>query len=350
MKYLMSGLFVLLFSSIMFSQTDTLISIENISYPCYISNITDQTVKIFHKKSKYTIFNLKQLNSVFIKNYGEVYTLESGFNMNLDSLQTILENRENFRKQMTSSKEYTMEAYERTKIDKHEQSKFSFGIFYIPYSLNDGDVLMRYYDLRNNPYYYILEKNNSIIEYYLAYKIKNNASLQFSFTYNSNNVETYEESHYEQKDPFRVENHGNENNSSLDMLTFEISLKFFLMETRLKKISPFIIIGMGKTFAWATEENKVLFPSDNNTYKETNNFEEYLEDLNSPFLINLGGGVEYFFNKSISIYSSVMFAYYYTDSEYKSTWEDDYSKSTNISKRETSGVRTKVGIGLNFFF
>ena len=108
--------------------------------------------------------------------------------------------------------------------------------------------------------------------------------------------------------------------------------------------------GIGKTFAWAKDESKVLFQEPDPNYTYTNNRNEYLEDSNSPFLFQVGFGTEYFFNESLSVYSSLRFYYSATSAEYRETITDPYTKRSSTQSDENSDLVTRVGFGLNFYF
>lgn len=364
MKPLKCSLIILFFSSLLFSQPDTLISINNISYACYVSEIENGTITTFQNVGDYTKFSLKQLKSVYIENYGNVYSQNNGLTVDSDLLQKFLEKRENHLEQglaKESVKENIVIDLQNDPLliaaekNKPKQNKFYFGVFYTPQSSTKYYNYSTYWDLSSSriyPDFYIIEEINSKFESHFGVKIKNQVFLQFNIAYNSSSLETYSKDQTIRTDPVYFQQNGYESKSSLDQLTLEIGTKHYITEIVENKVTPFFQLGIGKTFAWSSEDERNLFGGDGQSVYETNNLEEYLADQNSLFFFMLGGGAEYFFNNSFSVYSAVLLNYNYTNAEYESNREDFYSstKQLQVRKTKSSKIETKVGVGLNFYF
>ena len=85
-------------------------------------------------------------------------------------------------------------------------------------------------------------------------------------------------------------------------------------------------------------------------YHRTDNQEEYLEELNSPVHFFLGFGVEYPFNKSLSLFALARFYYSWSDSKYDYRYVNDYRIETRTTDTDVEGLIKRVGLGLNFYF
>ena len=75
-----------------------------------------------------------------------------------------------------------------------------------------------------------------------------------------------------------------------------------------------------------------------------------MEDINSPFLLMIGFGTEYFFNKSLSLHSNFRLVYSTFSGEYESREEYQSSFEYIQEKTEYSELIKQVGLGLNFYF
>ncbi len=135
-----------------------------------------------------------------------------------------------------------------------------------------------------------------------------------------------------------------------DMKIFRLSIgfKFYFSVLQVKKVSPYIHIGAGKQLAFVTHKNEDLYPQPLVT--EQDNEEEYLEELNSPVHIFAGFGVEYPFNKSLSLFALARFYYSWSDSKYDYRYIQDDRTETRTSDSDTADLIKRVGLGLNFYF
>ena len=131
---------------------------------------------------------------------------------------------------------------------------------------------------------------------------------------------------------------------------FNIGIKYYFAEFVKNKVSAFVQAGIGKQFAFVDNSYKDL---PHNQYDPTvleDNENEFLKDLNSPFLINLGFGAEYFFNESLSLFASIRF--YYSKISGTHTYKESVYDRIETRKQnyENSEIVTRIGIGLNFYF
>jgi hypothetical protein len=139
-----------------------------------------------------------------------------------------------------------------------------------------------------------------------------------------------------------------ESQDDLSLLRLTIGMQYYFITKTPARVAPSITFGIGKQFAFAT---RVAKSSSSDIYDSfSDNIEEYIEDMNSPFLLVFGLGAEYAFNHSLSLFSAVRLYYSSYSAEYNRKNSDPYYPVTIKEKTEESEIYTRVGLGLIYYF
>ena len=349
---------LIFFTSNLFAQIDTIYTKKGNIYPCTIIEVDDDKIQTIDATGSKLGVYLFLVESVKFDSFGEIYNQKQGYTLDVETLGPALEWR---LEQIEKEKELEEESVENEIAEKKSNSKdvpkdfikrdegkpkFSFGIFYIPNALDQRIV---YYDSYSNNYS-IINDYSTLIESQLSYNLHKGLFATLSISYTSASVKSKYVSQRIYTNPVNTNNEGTESENTLKQFSFEFGIKYYFKEFFSNKVSAFVLAGCGKTTAWATDEYKILFQDSEPTYTQTSNKEEYLEDLNSPFLLEFGFGTEYFFNDNLSVHSSIRFYYSTVSGEYKETYISPSTQITTTREKEESDVSTRVGFGLNFYF
>ncbi len=349
---------LIFFTSNLFAQIDTIYTKKGNIYACTIIELDDEKIQTIDATGSKLGVYLFLVESVNFDSIGEIYNLNDGYTVDIETLEPALEWR---LEQIEKEKELEEESVENEIAEKKSNStnapkdfikrdegkpKFSFGIFYMP---NLIGTRYFYYDSYYRRYT-VIEQSSSIIESQFSYNLHHRLFLTTNISYTSASVKNKSTSQVTYNNPANTNDSGTESEYGLKQFTFEFGIKYYFKEFFSNKVSAYALAGIGKTFAWAKDESKVLFQEPDPNYTYTNNRNEYLEDSNSPFLFQVGFGTEYFFNESLSVYSSLRFYYSATSAEYRETITDPYTKRSSTQSDENSDLVTRVGFGLNFYF
>ena len=330
------------------AQLDTIITKRNVVYPCRIIKIDNANINTISPHGSKLKVYLPLIKSAFLNGFGQIYSDATGYSASIDSLEQVIKNRLEEINKANKLDSKIMEAKEEVKekiVKNEKRPKFSFGIFYVPNSL---DKKVIYFDYNNDRYYSTVEDYSSQIESQFSFNLHQRLYLTFNLAYNSAFIKNKKVIQQIYENPINTYNNGTESEQTLKQFTIEFGIKYYFMDLFSNKVSAFILTGIGKTFAWAKDEEKDLFPDQNTII--TNNRGEYIEELNSPFLLQLGFGTEYFFNKQLSVHSDIKLYYNTVSGKYKETVKRKNYQSTEKRDVEESDIVTKVGIGLNFYF
>lgn len=230
-----------------------------------------------------------------------------------------------------------------TQSTKNIENKWSFGVVYMPHFT--GEYYHSIYDpFLGRRIIYFFGSFESVFESQFAYAVNPNLRIIFDIGYGSSYIKTRNESHYTYDD------YGDEETSDIDIYVFNIGIKYYFSKILENKVSAYIQCGIGKQFAFVDYKYKNLYPDPYNQSYWTNNEEEYLEDLNSPFLLHLGFGTEYFFNKSLSLNANIRFIYTTFSAESKREYNYQSTYEFQRYKIENAEIIKRVGLGLNFYF
>lgn len=358
----MKTLFYLLLTATLFAQNnrpDTLILVGGRSYPCLITDIDKTKIDFIYSQGIKESSVLIAIKSIYLENHGQIYSSETGYAVDINNLNDFVRKRNvEFEKirciEHTGEKPLPItdgdEVLNLSSESYCEESfkKWSFGVIYVPYYSGKTytlDYSSSYF--YGYPYLTSYENNRSTMEMQLAYSVIPTFKFVFGCGYNSTFTERRYESQYTSYGS--TSNDGSKVEIGLKLLDINVGLKYHLIEIYMSKATAFLLLGIGKQFAFADHKSENLFPqSSNSTIQD--NAEDFIKSLHSPWHFTLGAGTEYFFNESLSVtanlrlvYSSVSgeYNYKYTSLSQTQTWKEKYSGSD---------LTTRVGVGLNFYF
>ncbi|MBL1214922.1 MAG: outer membrane beta-barrel protein [Ignavibacteriae bacterium] len=354
-------IFLLIFlTSSMFAQIDTIYTKKGDVYPCTIVELDDDKIITFDNNgSELKVYHFL-IDKVYFDSYEEIYTAEKGYTIDVDELEPALEWRlELIEEEKENRKAVVFDNnVELVNIknnhnrngescnSKSNKPNFSFGVFYVPYSL---EKKIFYFD-SYRPSYAVIDDYSAQIESQFSYHLKDRLFAICNVSFNSATIKDVMIEKREYFNPPNSNDSGYETETSLKLLTIEVGFKYYFMKLFSNQVSAYVQLGAGKTLAWGDYSHKNLFEDDPPPYYYEENRGEYLEDSNSPFLLQAGFGTEYFFNESLSIHSSIRVYYSTTSAKYETVQKDDYSLRVNSKEEERTDVLTKVGLGLNFYF
>ena len=240
-----------------------------------------------------------------------------------------------------------------------QKNKWSLGISHQLYSTQG---IAFYYNIfeedGENVYYpyYITAEN--ITALYLTRSITQNSSVYLSFDYSMKDYFYRNEYH---KDYTNLGSNdydsGGEDTFKESSLRIFVGGKIFFKPPRSKKVSPYIILGIGKQITDHSSESKNLYYSyDDSENISGDDYDDYYEKIKSPIFIFGKGGSEYYLNSSISITAEMELLYQKSDAKRNYTYtRKDYDGNINYTKdykihRKESSINQSVKIGLNFYF
>lgn len=339
---------LIFFYSNVIAQIDTIITKKGDIYPCTIIGFDDENINTLDPHEQKLIVNLALIKSAFFDGYGQIYSSDSGYLVSIDTLEQALKRRQEIIEKANELSDRIMKGKEVVtgkNWENEKRPKFSFGIFYIPNSLEKQII---HFDDNSNMYSTI-EEYSPQIESQFSFNLHKRLYLTFNFAYNSAFIKNKNVVQELNTNPVNTNNYGSESEQTLKLFTVELGFKYYLIDLFSNKVSAYVLAGIGKTFAWAKDEKKYLFQEVNPNNTIINNRSEYLEDLSSPFLFQVGFGTEYFFNNYLSVHSSIKLYYSTISANYNE--KITYENYQRTEKREInkSDLVTKVGIGLNFY-
>lgn len=354
-----------------FNFSDSLILKKGIRKACFVRKLDKTKAEILYGKDELAVVPFIMMSELKIDKLGTVYSQSSGLLLPEDSITRYLSNRNNqreneiknrkiaeaFRRQeMMDSAEKAMDLLESTtgEYKGGNPNRWSFGITYIPnfesntYYISDNYYSPPQVEVR------VSSAKETLFEGQFTYLVIPDLRLTLDLGYSN----AYEENGYEEHREIPINSstyhYGRTNINSLKLFTFDLGLKYNITRILNQKVSAFILAGIGKQYAFAKSETKYPFTTTSLTDYYEYNTEEFIEDLNSPFHINLGFGAEYFFNKSLSIFSNIRFYYTSVDTKYEyrsiNTWNSNAEMRSGSTTVKLSDVYTRIGIGMNFYF
>ena len=224
-----------------------------------------------------------------------------------------------------------------------EENKFSFGVLFVPYYSGEN-------------YYYNFDVSSSRISFSLISAFESRMESQFSYSVSKNLQLIVDFSFYSDYAVTNINDYSGSYNLVLDrtedmqIISFNFGIKHYFYNNFLNNVKPYIIGGVGKQFAFVNNKYKYIpYPGYISNYKDNSN--EFLEEINSPYLVNLGFGTEYFFNKSLSLNASIRF--YYSNSSSTFDYESNYDiiyYTHHTEEVKNSKILKRVGLGVNFYF
>jgi hypothetical protein len=377
MKTLFFSFSILILSFLTFAQTqlpDSIFIVDGRSTSCLITSIDDSRVQFSYNINQKESVIVKALSRIYIEKYGNIFSPISGFTVNLDEVNSFLQDRLQ-KKQKEQEVKAELDRVDLSKkpgsnissvaitgsedlvtIVSHStnacnQNKWSFGVLYVPYYSG------RIYEMSSSSYsqydvsIYGYSVSLTNLEAQFAYAVVPQLKLTFDAGYSATISEENFETHYKYNDPvYPYEtNEGYKLTNNMKRLDFNIGAKYYFNNIISNKVSIYASLGIGKQFAFVTNDYKLLFGQPDPAINE-NNYEEFLADINSPFHFNIGFGAEYFFNESLSLNANIKINYNTSSGKYQSRNISQYSSRTTTEDISVADFTTKVGIGLNFYF
>jgi len=249
---------------------------------------------------------------------------------------------------VTPAEEFTYTETQEPALEKKTfRNRWSLGVLMLPSDMEERITSFYLYDFESHTYVTgYLPK----YEAQLSYLLSENFLLTLNSGYSVNEMKTRYEYHYDDKDSDNDGKSGREVTEILNLFKFEIGVKYYLKPVAEKKVSPFLTLSLGKQFASAADEEKDLFEDTPPEYPLISNYNQFLEQLNSPLLLSAGLGAEYFINEAISVSTNFKVVYKSASASYKTIEEDDNYIRTRRYKNQFTNVITRLGVGLHLYF
>lgn len=386
----MKALLFILIPLISFAQnpsySDTLIMKGDKVFFCNIIELNEDIVKIEYGDTGYgSSSGIVNVKKIILGNKGKVFEEGSGFLLDIDEIKQFIKKRNQRRRQalekqrqleikqkekeleIRKEQEKMREAAEKNKQEQKKATKgqksediqfnrWSFGAYYTPYY--SGKIYYYYEDYyRDDSGYHSNVQIRSyadietLFEGQFSYALLSQLRITFDIGYTAYYNKEKFEWHTRYKDNDNNDDSGNVETQGLDIFIINLGLKYYLSNLCPQKVSPFILAGAGKQFAFATDKTKSLYPEKNPPSTQyDDNKSEFTEEMNSPLNLTLGFGAEYPFNKSLTLYSSIRVHYTKFDATYKYREVNDNHTYTYQKEYTKSDIVTRVGLGLNFYF
>jgi len=365
----MKSLILLLFPILLFAKSpypDTLILSNGKIYSCLITDISDSKIEMIYSNNRHESVIFQAIEQLSIDKLGIVYTSGRGFIEAQDHLNEFIEerNKEIENDQLvqndlerlalvssgvqdeTSNDIGSMYPYNQNSF---KAKKWSFGVLLIPYYSGTRYRVVHY--IGQYPPQVLTQsyaENEINMESQLSFGITSNIRLIFDAAYSS----TFNELRYEyhSRGEFNEYDSGSLTTSGLDIIDFSLGVKYYFIEFIPNNVSIYAIAGFGKQFAFAQERDENLFPEPGPAPIIEDNYEDYVEGLNSPWHFNFGFGAEYLFNESLSLNTNIRFIYSTISSNYDYRYISEFETNTQSIEYSSSEFITRIGLGINFYF
>jgi hypothetical protein len=343
----MKMLLFLLLSFLTYAQSpypDTLFLKDGRTFPCLLTQINESRVEVFYSNDIIRVVFLPSVQRISLEEFGTVYSSASGFVKDLDSIQAYIDKRSKGIEEEVAKNDSLM----KNNTDKQIlalNKKWSFGILLIP------DYSGTMYNIFYNTYpsyevsTYGYKTNQINMEGQFSYSNSQNTRITFNIMFISTSSELKEEYH---SNGINYYTSGDITTRGLDLIDLSLGFKYYFLDFSLEKITAYMLGGIGKQFAFVKNGSKDLYNATQSTSSSNDNEEEYLGDLNSPWHLNLGFGVEYFFNESLTLTSVFYFQYSNISATYNYRSQDQTSSSSK--EYSYSEIVTQIGVGANFYF
>lgn len=345
---------------------------------CFIKSIDDEEVTLCYTNNEFIALKLLQLKEIKIDSIGTIYKKAGGFTLDLKLLKKYLEQRY---KTVSSELAVTL-SEQKAREEKLEEyisllkerkvsftpdygyaavsvkekasaplkiNRWSFGFNYIPY--NSGVI----YTLTENDYpdnlpYLNYSSSSSIkMEGEFSYSVMPKLSITANLGYMVSNQED-KSSINRRYTPPANDDYSSENEDKIKIFNFILGIRYHLIDLFNQRSSAYVFAGFGKQFAFASKHRSSVNSGNPPANKPTTNGNDVIEDLNSPYRLNIGFGAEYFFNEAISVKSFIRLNYCKSSADYDGRY---LSSFTDVSKKmhfEKADTNTEIGLGLNFYF
>lgn len=364
----MKALLILILPLFIFAQNpayqDTIVMKPGRVFPCTVTGVKGETVGLIHGPNYFkTSTELTKTLKLILGGKGVVYEDGKGLLMTAEQINAYLKERKELKKKqelllLEAARQKELEEIQKQqeKPEVHsyylkEEHDWSFGFYYIPFYSYRIYSLYRVIPKNSffgNQYIEIVTNLSAAVEGQFTYLVFPNLRITADIGYNSYNNKEHSENHsrsnYESRDTGYI------TTSNLDLLNFTLGIKYYFTKLINKNVSAYIQAGIGKQFAFSTEESEQLFVTNLPSPIYENNLDDYMEGLNSPIHANIGFGVEYAFNTSLTLFSAIRLYYSQISATYETRRVDNDYSQTEYRKVDSSWFNTRIGIGVNFYF
>jgi hypothetical protein len=358
---------ILFISSILYSQEnfqpDKIHSKIGNSQQCFISYLDNNYVVTKTKGQSSSKYYLNTIDEIEIEGLGNIYSETSGFSLSIDSMEVFLTARnEKYFPKVNSkmSDDVSMvipliPEYEDTQLF-NSCRRWYFSVYYYP-SITKQLSYFNLYPIYSSsfrpiqPIIFELEQNLVSMESQIGFNVVKTLFITLSLGYTSDLYKVSSTSTIYQAYDNTFINRISEDQNSLDKFLFEIGFKNYFGHFEVNNVNPFVSLGIGKQIAFADNKSILYDVGQENNYIQTNNENEFLEELNSPFFASIGFGAEYVIAESLTLGGIFKVKYNSASSTYK--WKNT-NNGTIIDRGEENiedkNIRYKIGLGLTFFF
>ncbi len=345
---------------------------------CFIKSIDDEEVKLCYTNNEFITLQLMQLKEIKIDSIGTIYKKAKGFTIDLKLLKKYLDRRylalssefaailsnqkaleEKLEKNISILKNrkvsippdmgYTAASDEKIDSAPPKINKWSFGFNYIPYNSGVIYSLYEYDSPESMPALNYGYSSTIKMEGEFSYKVMPRLSITANLGYMVSNQEDNSSINRRYIPSPNYEN-SSENEDKIKIFNFILGIRYYLIDLFNQKSSAFVFAGVGKQFAFASSYHNSFNSSSTSVNKPITNGNDFIEDLNSPYRLNIGFGAEYFFNESITVKSFIRLNYCKSSADYNAIFVNslyEVSKKYHFEKADTN---TEIGLGLNFYF
>ncbi|NOX88940.1 MAG: hypothetical protein GXO77_07930 [Calditrichaeota bacterium] len=359
MKKVLFLLFPLFLMGQNLSYPDTMYYKSGKIFPCFVLELNKDLVKAVYGNEITGSAGFPLIDKVVIDGMGVVYRSKTGFTTKIDSIANYLKTRNKIREKKLKERAERLKVREKIKEEKkipqpgknvQKGGKWSFGLLYIP---NYSEKIYRLSSYNYYGYNVTLLTDpvkKSLIKTQFTYRIFPRLRIVFNFAYTKLFSKNRWEKHNENLPGGGYYDYGYIKTNDLKIIIGNLGIKYFLSPIRIKKVSPYVLASIGKQWAFSNFKYKDLFVDQNTQPKIESNINTYLEGLNSPLILDLGFGAEYFVNESFSVNSRLFFSYSAKHStfDYRNNNTDEITSV--IKETKNSEVLTEIGFGLNFYF
>ena len=352
---------------VLFSQNkiypDTVVTIKGKTFSGLITAVNESVIELDYGWKSHSSMGLNGINKIIMETLGTIYDSEKGFTADMEKIQAMIQKRKSektIKHTLKAVSEIEKEMHEKVMHTVRQQNiaeapvvdekffRFSFGAFWAPYSRT---FVTTYY--HENGYIRLYETSEymSHMTGRFAYLFTKQWGLALDLGYDSRSSKNHIEEHYISDNDST--NSGDIATNGLKTFSVLLNIKYYFSSPERHKVSPYLLVGFGKQFSSYISNDEVLFEENPSDEVITENYEEYITKLNSPYIISAGFGAEYYFSESLSVFSIIRFSYRYARAEYqfKKVYNDpNNTYKTYYRKTELSKGVTKVGLGLNFYF
>ncbi|MFQ6618908.1 MAG: hypothetical protein ACE5QV_09505 [Fidelibacterota bacterium] len=227
--------------------------------------------------------------------------------------------------------------------------RWSFGVKYTPW-------FSRTVTYSENIYFYrTVTTQESVASRFTpewSYAVHPRLRIIATFEYGATVTKWRYEKHH--TSPLDTLDTGQQRTDGLQKVQLIGGLRYYLLLPQLRKVTAYVDAGFGKQFAFATATSKLLFPEPDDKDVYEDNREEYLSQINSPWVVLLSFGVEYFMRSNVLLSMSSRHTFTTFSGKYhyyrKNVWGSSTSKEWWKQRYKQWKVEHRASFGLRFYF